>query len=84
MSEPDNSAPSLYRWAGGEAPIRRLIDRFYDRVERDELLSPFFPGGVSEDHRAYVTGLASLPERAPALELAPGRSGRKDRPPHPP
>jgi hypothetical protein len=55
MSEPDNSAPSLYRWAGGEAAIRRLIDRFYDRVERDELLSPFFPGGVSEDHRAHVT-----------------------------
>ncbi len=46
---------SLYEWAGGEAAIRRLMDRFYDRVERDELLSPFFPGGVSEDHRAHVT-----------------------------
>jgi len=28
---------------------------FYDRVERDELLSPYFPGGVSEDHRAHVS-----------------------------
>ncbi len=46
---------SLYEWAGGEAAIRRLMDRFYDRVERDELLSPFFPGGVNEDHRAHVT-----------------------------
>ena len=27
---------------------------FYDRVERDELLSPYFPGGVSEEHRAHV------------------------------
>ena len=46
---------SLYEWAGGEAAIRPLMDRFYDRVERDELLSPFFPGGVNEDHRAHVT-----------------------------
>jgi len=45
VSEPDNPTPSLFRWAGGEAAIRRLIDAFYDRVERDELLSPFFPGG---------------------------------------
>jgi hemoglobin len=31
-----------------------MIDAFYDRVERDELLSPFFPGGVSEEHREHV------------------------------
>jgi hemoglobin len=46
---------TLYEWAGGEEAIRRLIDAFYDRVEGDELLSPFFAGGVSEDHRAHVT-----------------------------
>ena len=51
----DNSTPTLYEWAGGEAAIRRLMDCFYDRVERDELISPFFPGGVSELHRAHVT-----------------------------
>jgi hemoglobin len=55
MPEPGDGTPSLYRWAGGEAAIRRLIDRFYDRVEGDELLSPFFPGGVSEEHRVHVT-----------------------------
>src|SRR5512147_2271926 len=55
MSEPANTTPSLFSWAGGEAAIRQLIDCFYDRVERDELLSPFFPGGVSEEHRAHVT-----------------------------
>ena len=49
-----NATPTLYEWAGGEAAIRRLMDCFYDRVERDELLSPYFPGGVSEDHRAHV------------------------------
>ena len=31
-----------------------MINAFYDRVEQDELLSPFFPGGVHEDHRRHV------------------------------
>jgi hemoglobin len=47
--------PTLFEWAGGEPALRRLIDAFYDRVERDELLSGFFPGGVGERHRAHVT-----------------------------
>jgi hemoglobin len=50
-----SETPTLFEWAGGGDAIRRLIDRFYDRVEGDELLSPFFPGGVSEEHRARVT-----------------------------
>jgi hemoglobin len=52
MSE---APPSLYAWAGGGEAIRRLIDAFYDRVERDDLLSPFFPGGVTAEHREHVT-----------------------------
>jgi hemoglobin len=51
----DVPVPSLFEWAGGEPAFRRLIDAFYDRVEADELLSPFFPGGVGEEHRAHVT-----------------------------
>jgi hemoglobin len=47
--------PSLYEWAGGDEAIRRLMDAFYDRVEQDDLLSPVFPGGVSEEHRHHVT-----------------------------
>jgi hemoglobin len=47
--------PTLVEWAGGAEAFRRLIDAFYDRVERDDLLSPLFPGGVTEDHRAHVT-----------------------------
>lgn len=47
--------PTLYEWAGGRPAIERMINRFYDRVERDELLSPFFPGGVHEEHRRNVT-----------------------------
>ena len=47
--------PLLVDWAGGPAAFRKLIDAFYDRVERDELLAPLFPGGVSESHRSKVT-----------------------------
>jgi hemoglobin len=54
-AENDKPPPSLYEWAGGAAAIRRLMDCFYDRVEQDELLSPYFPGGVHEEHRAHVT-----------------------------
>src|SRR5258708_36984114 len=51
MGEP----PTLYDWVQGRPAITRLIDCFYDRVERDDLLSPFFPGGVSAEHREHVT-----------------------------
>jgi hemoglobin len=47
--------PTLYEWVQGRPAITRLIDCFYDRVERDDLLSPFFPGGVSAEHREHVT-----------------------------
>ena len=46
--------PTLYEWAGGRDAFDRLINAFYDRVERDELLSPFFPGGVHAEHRRNV------------------------------
>ena len=48
------ATPSLYDWAGGGEAVRRLIDAFYDRVEADDLLSGFFPGGVTEEHRSHV------------------------------
>ena len=46
--------PTLYKWAGGHEAVERLIDAFYDLVEQDEPLSPFFPGGVSREHRDHV------------------------------
>ena len=52
---PEKGLPSLYEWAGGRAGIGRFIHAFYDRVEHDELLRSFFPGGVSPTHRAHVT-----------------------------
>jgi len=47
--------PTLEQWAGGPTAFRRLIDAFYDRVEKDDLLSVLFPGGVGEAHREHVT-----------------------------
>ena len=47
--------PTLFEWAGGLVPLRRMIDAFYDRVEADDVLTGFFPAGVSEQHRAHVT-----------------------------
>jgi hemoglobin len=54
MGVDEPGLPTLFEWAGGRDAVRRLIDAFYDRVETDDLLSPFFPGGVSEHHRAHV------------------------------
>jgi hemoglobin len=31
------------------------MESFYDRVEADDLLSHYFPRGVSEQHRSNVT-----------------------------
>ena len=50
-----DEVPTLYEWAGGGAAIARMIDAFYDRVERDDLLSVLFPGGVSAEHRDHVS-----------------------------
>jgi hemoglobin len=50
-----SNVPTLFEWAGGHEALERLINAFYDRVEADDLLSGFFPGGVHEEHRQHVT-----------------------------
>ncbi len=55
MTTERTSPPTLHEWAGGTIALRRMIDAFYDRVERLELFAPLFPGGVSEQHRDFVT-----------------------------
>jgi hemoglobin len=46
---------TLYVWAGGGEALERLVNASYDRVEGDDPLSGFFPGGVSTAHREHVT-----------------------------
>lgn len=54
MPDDGDPTPTLYEWAGGGEAIEHLINAFYDRVEADDLISPFFPGGVSAEHRDHV------------------------------
>jgi hemoglobin len=54
MPDDADQTPTLYEWAGGAPAIEGLINAFYDRVEGDDLISPFFPGGVSAEHRDHV------------------------------
>jgi hemoglobin len=49
-----SDVPTLYEWAGGHEALQRMINAFYDRVECDDLLSGFFPGGVHDEHRQHV------------------------------
>src|SRR5439155_13557903 len=58
---------TLFEWAGGRDAFDRMIDAFYDRVERDELLSSFFPGGVHADHRHNVASWWSEVFGGPAV-----------------
>jgi hemoglobin len=55
MGVDEPGLPKLYDWAGGGEAVRRFIDAFYDLLEQDDLLTGFFPGGVSEEHRSHVT-----------------------------
>jgi hemoglobin len=46
---------SLYDAIGGRAALVAAVDVFYRRVLADPELGPFFPAGVGERHRAYLT-----------------------------
>jgi hemoglobin len=59
--------PTLYEWAGGRDAFDRMIDAFYDRVEQDESLSAFFPGGVHPEHRRNVAAWWSEVFGGPAV-----------------
>jgi hemoglobin len=50
----DEAIPTIYQWAGGRDAFERWLNRFYDLVEDDDLLSPLFDGKVSEQHRRDV------------------------------
>jgi len=42
---------SVYELLGGEEPLGRLVDAFYDKVERDEVLRPMYPAELAESKR---------------------------------
>ena len=69
--------------AGGPPAIARLIDAFYDRVERDDLLSPFFPGGVTRSTAGTSPCGGPRCSAARATTPTPGRLRPTLAPPRP-
>lgn len=53
--------------------IRCLVDRFYGRVRRDELLGPVFAHAVGEGDEAWAAHLARLAEFWSSVMLTSGR-----------
>jgi len=45
--------PTLYEWCGGEEAIVRLMETFYARVPKDEMLAPIF-ANMDPDHAKHV------------------------------
>jgi hemoglobin len=69
-----NQQPSIYELAGGDAPFRRLIDAFYERVEHEPLLRPLYPADLtaSREHLfLFVTQYFGGPPRYNTLRGHP-------------
>jgi len=76
MSEKDKGnkkAPTLYEWAGGLEVIQELIDKFYDKVVEDEILSPLFLH-MSKQHQINVAYFISEVFGGPKLYTENGGS----------
>lgn len=56
-----------------EEAIRRLVDRFYARARRDELLGPVFARALGESDEAWTAHLARLSDFWSSLMLTSGR-----------
>jgi hemoglobin len=55
MMEPTDT---LYQRMGGEETIRRIVESFYPRVQKDPLLAPLFPEDIEpvmEKQRLFLT-----------------------------
>jgi len=48
-----NNKPTLYEWAGGKDVFEKLMKSFYDKVLKDDLLSPVFKN-MSTEHVRHV------------------------------
>ncbi|MSQ41874.1 MAG: hypothetical protein EXR65_02415 [Dehalococcoidia bacterium] len=44
---PRAGGPTLFERAGGRAAVERIVERFYDRIERDPELRPLFPADLA-------------------------------------
>lgn len=51
---PTPAPASLFDAVGGRDGVRRIVERFYDLVEADELLRPIFPGDLASGREKQV------------------------------
>ena len=70
---------TVYQAIGGRGALTAAVEDFYRRLLADPVLSPYFPGGASARHRAYlVTILGEAlggPERYRGPDLAGAHRG---------
>lgn len=64
--------PTLYEWAGGMAALERLTSHFYERVRKDEMLSPLFAEMHGEHPRFVARFLAEVLGGPPAYSTERG------------
>jgi hemoglobin len=58
--------PTIYELAGGDAPFRELVNRFYARIELDPRLRPMFPADLEpgkEGQFLFITQYFGGPPR---------------------
>ncbi|PBQ30459.1 globin [Sphingobacteriaceae bacterium] len=53
MNHENKTIPTLYEWAGGMQAFEKLMDVFYKKVLKDELLEPIFKH-MSPEHQVHV------------------------------
>lgn len=49
----NDTPPTLYAWAGGQAALERLTTRFYEHVRADSVLGPIF-ARMDPHHATFV------------------------------
>nr|WP_013933303.1 group II truncated hemoglobin [Pseudoalteromonas sp. SANK 73390]CBK62751.1 holF [Pseudoalteromonas sp. SANK 73390] len=45
--------PTLFEWMGGREAVATLLEKFYEKVKRDDLLQPLFQH-MADDHHTHV------------------------------
>lgn len=71
--ENKNNIPTLYEWAGGMSVFETLMDIFYKKVLKDELLEPVFKH-MSPEHQIHVAHFVAEVFGGPALYSTEGGS----------
>jgi len=70
----DASIPTLFEWAGGLAPLKKLFATFYEKVPSDPILAPVF-ARMSPEHFHVVARFVAEVLGGPPLYTAEGDHG---------